>query len=148
MKRVALTLAIGALLAGPVAAQQHQHGMKHDGTMPKKSGWVELDAFHAVLHTSHHAMMQDGDVGPARKAAATMAEAAGRWASSTPPAECKAPADTKAKVDALVTEAEEFAKLVAGEASDADVKAGLDKLHRVFMPAHMTCMPDMKMEHH
>jgi hypothetical protein len=144
-RRFALATALAGLLAAVPAAAQHQHeGQKpaqaaeeHDMKGMMQGPWKELNAFHHLLHESHHPLMQSGDLAPARQHAAHLAEAAAAWAASGAPEAC-AGVDT-AKVAALAAQAKALADLVAGGGADADVKAAVDAIHDGFKPLNKAC---------
>jgi hypothetical protein len=146
--RTAVILAALAVigLAVPAAAQHRPHapgGRQHEPQDMKAmmaGPWKELNDFHRLLHESHHPLMESGDLDPARHHAEDLALAAESWARSSPPAECPG-AGLSEKVAALATESRAFAKLVAGEAADEQVKAALVAIRDRFAALHRACRP-------
>lgn len=171
LERTALAMLATLVLAAPAAAQEHKHGqkpdtsamkqdmkgmqhgmkggmqhhmkgMQHDmkGMMKMEEGpWKELNAFHTLLHQSHHPLMQSQDLGPAREHAEHLAAAADAWAASTAPSECAA-VDLD-KVRGVAADARAFAKLVAANGGDDEVKSALNLLHDRFRAVHQACSP-------
>lgn len=148
MKALAMVTAAAVLGATPVLAQEHKMGQDHKmgqgmGMDMKmmETPWRELNGVHSVLHLMHEPLMKSGDLAPARRNAGVLADAAEKWAQSTPPAECKAPADAGVQIAPIATDARALAKLAEANAPDEEFKAALEKLHKGFMGAHMLCMP-------
>jgi hypothetical protein len=140
MKRVTLLVATLAAVAVPLVAQRPAHHAPHHGP-GMNTAWRELNEFHSLLRTSHHPLMESGDLGPARSNAALLAKAADAWAASTAPAGCHAPVDIGDKVAALAADARIFADLVAKNGTDEEVKAALEKVHGQFQITHRACLP-------
>jgi len=148
IRRFVMTIGVAMAAAGPMAAQQHQHGKQHgkgegmgQGMGMMESPWREMNGFHSLLHLSHQAVMKSNDLAPARRNAGLLADAAEAWAKSTAPAECHAPADIGDQVASFAAQARSYAGLVAANGSDDEVKAALDQVHDGFQKLHMACMP-------
>ena len=152
LEKTLLAMLATLALAAPVAAQEHKHeqkhdmkGMKHDmkDMMKMEEGpWKELNAFHSMLHESHHPLMQSKDLTPARQHAEHLATAAEAWAASSAPAECSAV--EMEEVRGLAVDARTFAKLVAANGADDEVKTALNALHERFGAVHKACPPKGK----
>jgi len=120
-------------------------GMKHDmskmgqgGSMEMKSGWVELDAFHALLMATWHPAQKDS-LAPARSLAPTLVASVAAWAKSKGPATCDNAA-ARQVLPGVVTDVNGFGAVVARKATDAEVKAALKKVHDGFEKVAMPCM--------
>ncbi|MDB4917940.1 MAG: hypothetical protein JWM95_5584 [Gemmatimonadetes bacterium] len=114
--------------------------MEHE----EKSGWNELDKFHAELAAGWHPAAMSGDLKPARARAATMSEAAQTWFASSIPIPC----DTREIRDArtmVASESKAFEQLVAKQAPDAELKAALKTLHGHFEVVEKKCKLTAKM---
>lgn len=145
------TTGSGAAAAKP--AMQHDHSaMEHgQGAAPEKehdgmkSGWAELDAFHALLMSMWHPAQKDTFT-VARALAPALAANAAAWGKSKGPAKCDNTATRKA-LPGIVAGSQSYAELVAGKGADAPVKAALKKVHdefeRVAMPCIMAGMKEM-----
>lgn len=118
-----------------MAAMDHEKG-KGMGDM--KSGWAELDAFHALLMSTWHPAEKDS-LAMARTLAPTLAASAAAWEKSKGPAACDNAAARKA-LPQIVTDAKAYAAVAAGKANDASVKASLKKVHDGFETVAMPCM--------
>jgi hypothetical protein len=146
-KRMLGTAWVLALLvsAAPAVAQEHRHAQKkaeagHDmgGMMEMKSGWQALDAFHALMHQAHHALVKSGDAAPARELAGQMAAAAETLSNDAIPAACQAEGQA-GRTKWLAASAKAFAALVADGASDATVRAAVNGLHDLMEPIAKGC---------
>lgn len=134
------TIAALALAASSASAQHDMHGKSGEHAM---SGWKELDAFHMLMMETWHPAAGKNDLAPARAKAGAMADAAQKWAASTPPAAC-ADSATRRTVATLSTESRAFADLVAQSATpDSTVKRALRDLHERFESVESTCKPGM-----
>ncbi|MFN0181630.1 MAG: hypothetical protein ACKVZ0_22690 [Gemmatimonadales bacterium] len=151
MFRLTIAVLVTTVAVTPAAAQHGQHGQhpqgRHQGmgaSGPAATAWRELNGFHSLLHLSHYAMMKSGDLAPARRTAPSLLDAAKAWAASTSPAECSVPEGFRAKLEEFTTQTESYAKLVAANGTDDEVKASLGQLHGKFRELHRVCMPMME----
>jgi hypothetical protein len=129
-------------------AAGHAHGTGHDHGAAQaqkaeeshdQSGWKELDAFHDVMAAAWHPARNDS-LGPARRNAPQLVEAARAFANATAPRGCDTP-EIRAAVARLVPESEAVAALVARRADDAALKAALKTVHDTFHIAEDHCKP-------
>lgn len=152
MFRWTIAVLVTTVAVTPAAAQHGQHGQHqpghHQGMMgaggPAPTAWRELNGYHSLLHLSHYTMMKTGDLAPARRNAPALLEAAKAWAASTSPAECSVPEGFGAKLEEFATQTDGYAKLIAANGTDDEVKASLNQLHDTFRELHRVCMPMMK----
>jgi len=111
-----------------------------------KSGWKELDHFHALMQATWHGAM-DNDLRPAKAMTADVVKGAEAWEKSKGPAKCDNAAARK-ELPGVTKAARAYADVVAKKGSDADVKASLRKVHDTFEKVAMPCMmaeiPGMK----
>jgi len=139
MIKQTLVFALGAALcAAPLAAQGAEHKMDHkkDGKMEHGadhavSGWKELDAYHMLMMATWHPAKDKNDMAPIRAQATAMVASAKLVAASKAPMACQKPEFVKMQA-ALPAETAKVAAMVTATASDADLKAGLSKLHDQF----------------
>ena len=132
-------------------------GMKHDmtgmtdsamkammkGMKPSdepKSGWKELDHFHALMQGTWHGAM-DNDLRLAKAMTADVVNGAVAWEASKGPAKCDNAAARK-ELPGVTAAARAYASVVAKDGSDADVKASLKKVHDTFEKVSMKCTKD------
>ncbi|MBI5599985.1 MAG: hypothetical protein HY944_00295 [Gemmatimonadetes bacterium] len=117
-------------------------GMKHKmggmGMGGMKSGWGELDAFHALLMATWHPAQKDS-LAMARSLAPTLVAGAEAWAKSKGPAACDNAAARQA-LPGIVTDAKAYANVVVTTANDAAVKAALKKVHDGFETVGKPCI--------
>lgn len=147
MFRLTIAVLVAAVAVTPAAAQHGQHQQGHQGMGaggPQPTAWRELNGYHSLLHLSHYALMKSGDLAPARRTAPSLFEAAKAWAASTAPAECPVPEGFGTKLEEFATQTESYAKLIAANGTDDEVKASLNQLHDTFRDLHRVCMPKMK----
>ena len=166
---VALLFA-SALIAAPLAAQAKpaakpkaadtsakkmdgMAGMDHDMHMKPgkkmeepKSGWKEMDDYHALVAATWHPAKELGDMAPIRAKAKEMAAAAKMLAASTPPAACNKPA-LKEAATKLAPETQAIADMVAKNASNNAIKDALKVLHDHFDVLEEGCGPMKGMKH-
>ncbi|MBW7934447.1 MAG: hypothetical protein H3C62_12760, partial [Gemmatimonadaceae bacterium] len=138
-----ILLAVPAVLVAPAKpAREHDHNAmmlgKGQGMGEMKSGWVELDAFHALLMSTWHPAMKDS-LTMARTLAPQVVGAAEKWAASKGPASCDNAAARKA-LPGIVTDAKAYAQVAASKANDAAVKAALKKVHDGFETVGRPCV--------
>jgi hypothetical protein len=149
-------VALLAVAATPVVAQQHQHGakadtgkaktMKHDmaGGHDMKghmaSPWKEMDAFHAVLGGTFHPAADKGDFAPLKANAQALADKAAAWAASTAPAACATEANKQAVAKVASSTSDLAAKVKSG-AADAELKAAITAIHDTFETVEHACPP-------
>jgi len=103
-----------------------------------KSGWKELDAFHALLMSTWHPAMKDS-LTMARALAPQVVAAAETWATSKGPATCDNAAARKA-LPGIVADAKAYAGVASSQAADAAVKAALKKVHDGFEVVGKPCV--------
>lgn len=143
-KRLIATFAM-ALAAVPAAlaaqaAPPKPKPMMMDMEHEEKSGWNELDTFHAQIAATWHPATMSNDLKPARAKATSMSEAAQAWFASSIPTPC----DTKPIRDArteVASGAKAFEQLVAKQATDAELKSALKTLHSQFEVVEKNCKP-------
>lgn len=127
-----------------MSTMRRDTAMKHDlagmgqGMGDMKSGWTELDAFHALLMSVWHPAQKDS-LTMARTLAPTLAASAAAWEKSKGPAACDNAAARKA-LPGIVADAEAYANVAATKANDAAVKAALKKVHDGFETVGKPCM--------
>jgi hypothetical protein len=154
--RVVMTLAVVPALAmaqaKPAAPAAAKPAMEHDhnamgqgkgqgvvqGQGDMKSGWAELDAFHALLMSTWHPAMKDS-LTMARMLAPQMVASAEAWVKSKGPASCDNAAARKA-LPGIVADAKAYAQVVSSKANDAAVKAALKKVHDGFETVGEPCI--------
>jgi len=143
--RLAL-VALLTLAASTAGAQQHEmkKGEAHDMKGHAASPWKELDAFHSVLGGTFHPA-EKGDFAPLKANAATLAEKAKAWKSSTAPAACASPESQKT-VEWIATSTAALAEQVKGGAADAALKSAITEIHDKFEVVEKSCVAkhDMK----
>jgi hypothetical protein len=110
------------------------HNAMHEKMMGESKGeaWRELDAYHMLMMATWHPAKDKNDLAPIRAKATEMVASAKIVAASKAPATCSGKAEVTKAQAALPAETEKVAKLVAANASDADLKAGLKALHDKF----------------
>ena len=124
-------------------------GMKHDmagmggmgggmGAMQMKSGWNELDGFHALVMGAWHPVQQ-GDLRPARQEAPQLLAAALKWRSSKGPAACDTP-NAREGFPLLIESLRSYADAAKREASNDAVEVTLKASHQAFEAIAMPCM--------
>lgn len=129
-----------------MSTMRHDTGMKHHmagmgmgmGMGAMKSGWGELDAFHALLMAVWHPAQNDS-LAMARSLAPTLVASAIAWEKSKGPAACDNAAARKA-LPGIVTDARTYANVAATKANDAAVKAALKKVHDGFETVGKPCI--------
>lgn len=153
MFRLTIAVLVTTVAVTPAAAQHGQHGQHQQGRHqgmgmgaggPAPTAWRELNGYHSLLHLSRYTMMKTGDLAPARRNAPALLEAAKAWAASTSPAECSVPEGFGTKLEEFATQTDSYAKLIAANGTDDEVKASLTQLHDTFRELHRVCMPMMK----
>jgi len=120
--------------------------MKHDvagmgGGMMQggmKTGWGELDAYHALLMSMWHPAQKDS-LTMARSLAGALVATGEAWEKSKGPAACDNAAARKV-LPSVISDTKSFATLAANKAKDADVKGALKKVHDGFEKIMMPCM--------
>lgn len=95
-----------------------------------KAKWNELEAFHTIISQTFHPA-EEGKLQPIRSRSQEMVDKAVAWMNSTAPAGYDKSAVSKS-LKKLVKGAKEVNKLVKKNASDAEVKEELSKVHDVF----------------
>ena len=141
---VALIVALAPVFTASAQATQKSEKAKpmmdmgHEG----KSGWKELDAFHALMAASWHPAAKSNDLKPARERAVALSEAAQAWVASATPAAC----DNKKIHDAMtaVASGSKAIAQTAAKQSDAELKTALHDLHAHFEVVEMGCHPTSK----
>jgi hypothetical protein len=140
------TAAVITLAATTAGAQQHEmkKGESHDMKGHAMSPWKEMDAFHAVLGGTFHPV-EKGDFAPLKANAATLAEKASAWKSSTAPAACASP-ESKQTVEWLASSTATLAEQVKSGAADAALKSAITEIHDKFEVVEKSCVSkhDMK----
>ena len=169
--RRAVTLIVASMLvSAPLAAQAKppvkakaadtsakkmdgMSGMDHNMHMmpgkkmeEPKSGWKEMDDYHALVAATWHPAKEFGDMAPIRAKAKEMAAAAKTLAASKPPAACNKPALKEAAVK-LAPETQAIADMVANNASNNALKDALKVLHDHFDVLEEGCAPMKGMKH-
>ena len=108
------------------------------GGMERKSGWNELDGFHALMMGAWHPVQQ-GDLKPARLAAPQLLAAALKWRSSKGPAACDTP-KAREGFPRLLENLRSYADAAKREASNDAVEVTLKASHQAFEAIAMPCM--------
>ena len=108
------------------------------GGMERKSGWNELDGFHALMMGAWHPVQQ-GDLKPARLAAPQLLAAALKWRSSKGPAACDTP-KAREGFPLLIESLRSYADAAKREASNDAVEVTLKASHQAFEAIAMPCM--------
>lgn len=169
-RSAAALLVASALIAAPLAAQSKppakpkagdtsakkmdgMAGMDHNMHMmpgkkmeEPKSGWKEMDAYHALIAATWHPAKENGDMAPIRAKAKELAASAKTLAASTPPAACNKPA-LKEAATKLAPESQAIAEMVAKNASNNAIKDALKLLHDHFDVLEEGCGPMAGMKH-
>lgn len=97
----------------------------------KPASWVELKAYHSIMSSTFHPS-EEGNLEPIKARSGELAEAAKAWNKSTPPAEFNKPT-VKETLKHLEEESITLDKLIKEKkATDAEIKAVLEKLHDRF----------------
>lgn len=97
----------------------------------KSASWAELKAYHSIMSSTFHPS-EEGNLEPIKKRSGELAEAAKAWNKSTPPTEFNKPA-VKETLKHLEEESIALDKLIKDKkATDAEIKAALEKLHDRF----------------
>ena len=109
----------------------------------EKAKWKELDAFHEVMSKTFHPA-EEGKLEPIRTRSQEMVDKAIAWQTSTAPEGYDKDA-VKKNLKNLVKGAKEVNKMVQKNASDAEIKSELSKLHDVFHEIVEKCS---KEDHH
>ncbi len=130
-----------------MAGMQGMEGMDHNMHMAPgkkmeepKTGWKELDAYHALIAATWHPAKEFGDMAPIRAQAKQLAAAGKVLAASTPPAACAKP-DLKDAAVKLAPETQSVADMVAKNADNNAIKDALKVLHDHFEVLEQGCAP-------
>ena len=91
----------------------------------------ELDAYHMLMMATWHPAKDKNDLAPIRAKATDMVASAKLVAASKSPTTCRKPELLKAQA-ALPAETEKVAAMVTAKVADAELKAGLKRLHDSF----------------
>lgn len=130
-----------------MAGMDHDMHMKPGKKMEEpKSGWKEMDDYHALVAATWHPAKEFGDMAPIRAKAKEMAAAAKTLAASTPPAACNKPA-LKEAATKLAPETQAIADMVTRNASNNAIKDALKVLHDHFDVLEEGCGPMKGMKH-
>lgn len=117
-----------------------QHTMQGKKMEEPKSGWKELDAYHALMMATWHPAKSDGDMGPIRAKANAMVVSAKALAVSTPPKACATP-KLKEAATKLAPQTQVIADMVAKNMSNNMIKDSLRVLHEHFEVLEEGCSP-------
>jgi hypothetical protein len=93
--------------------------------------WKELDSFHTIMAVAFHPYKDSSNLAPAKSLAKSMADEAGKWASSTLPEKVNND-DMKAKLQKLSEGSQGFLKLTSESVPDSVVGQSLTDLHDLF----------------
>lgn len=121
------------VVAAPLSAQSMDHGAGHHAA----SGWKELDTFHTLLAATWHPA-ESNDLKPIRARADSLSLAAQAWSKAKVPTACDTE-PVKTAIADVVTGSAKVEQLVAGNASDADVRAALHVVHERFEVVEKGC---------
>lgn len=113
------------------------------GAMDMKSGWNELDGFHALMMGAWHPVQQ-GDLKPARTAAPQLLAAALKWRASKGPAACDTPKAREAfpqLIESLRSYADAAKRDASNDAIEVTLKASHQAFEAIAMPCMMAAMP-------
>ena len=105
----------------------HQHDHEKEAG---KQTWKEMDDFHMVMAEAFHPYKDSTNLEPAKSNAASLAEAAAKWASSPIPENAEAE-EIKGKLEKLKTDAAAFSESVK-TGDDKVIGDQLTKLHDLF----------------
>ena len=136
-------------MKAPMAGMQHDMTGMTDSAMKArmkgmkpsdepKSGWKELDHFHALMQGAWHGALDD-DLRLAKGMSTDVVKGAVALEASKGPAGCDNAAARK-EVPGVTAAARAYADVVANKRSDADVKASLRKVHDTFEKVMAACM--------
>ncbi len=139
-------------MGGDTAMKHNMAGMKMDSGMQHmmpgmgggmmqgdmKTGWGELDAYHAVLMSMWHPAQKDS-LAMTRSLAGALATTGDAWAKSKGPASCDNAAARKV-IPSVITDTKGLARVATTAAKDAELKATLKKVHDGFVKIMMPCM--------
>jgi len=131
---------------GMAGMDHNMHMMPGKKMDEPKSGWKEMDAYHALVAATWHPAKANGDMAPIRAKAKEMVVAAKALAASTPPAACNKPA-LKEAATKLAPETQAIADMVAKNESNSALKDALKVLHDHFDVLEEGCGPMAGMKH-
>lgn len=92
--------------------------------------WPEMDAFHLIMAESFHPYKDSGNLEPAKRYAAEMAQSAAKWAEAPLPEKVNKP-EVKEKIGLLKAGTADFAVIVQN-GDDAQIGEALTSLHDLF----------------
>lgn len=96
----------------------------------EQTEWPEMDAFHLIMAESFHPFKDSGNLEPAKKYAAEMAQSAAKWAEAPLPEKVNTP-EVKEKIALLKSGTAEFANLVQ-QGDSTQIGEALKSLHDLF----------------
>lgn len=92
--------------------------------------WPEMDAFHLVMAESFHPFKDSGNLEPAKRYAAELAQSAAKWADAPLPEKVNKP-EVKEKIALLKSGTAHFAVIVQN-GDDTQIGEALTSLHDLF----------------
>ncbi len=110
-----------------------------------KVQWAEKTAFHSVMSTTFHPA-EEGNLEPIKKRSLELVNKAEEWKKSKAPEEYATKA-IKKNLKLLVKESKALHKMIQKNASDAEIKAALFKLHDRFHTIAEICNHQNGEEH-
>jgi type IV secretory pathway TrbL component len=140
MRYLLPVIAIALVLSAPAFAQSAQKPADKTSEHHAASGWKELDAFHELMAASWHPAKATKDMKIARAKADSLAAAAKTWAAAKAPHGCDS-TEIKAAIADVEKGSADVAKLVAGNAADADLYKALHDVHERFEVVEKGCKP-------
>lgn len=96
----------------------------------EQTEWPEMDAFHLIMAESFHPYKDSGNLEPAKRYAAELAESAAKWAEAPLPEKVNKP-EVKEKIALLKSGTADFAVLVQ-DGDEAQIGEALNSLHDLF----------------
>jgi PBP1b-binding outer membrane lipoprotein LpoB len=97
----------------------------------ESGGWRELDSFHKIMAEAFHPIKDSGNIQPAKKLAAQMADEADRWASASLPEKVNND-EMKSNLQRLKADTRSLSDEINKGAADDVVKEKLISLHDQF----------------
>jgi hypothetical protein len=122
--RIAISILIVAALSFACSKKEKHH---HE----KTGEWKELDSFHKVMAEAFHPLKDSGNLEPAKKLAAHLADEAAKWAASSLPEDVNND-QMKVYLEQLKSDSRSFADDIAKGVPDDVLKAKVIALHDQF----------------